>query len=306
MQQSLERSVLKALAYFDIFHYPLLEEEIHYFMDQEVCPEGLQPVLEQLIAARCIYRHGNFYSLRNDRSLVTRRLHGNAKAATLLPAAYKVAAFLYRFPFVRGIGISGSLSKNYADDQTDFDFFIVTGANRLWMARTLMHLFKKLSYLVGKQHWFCMNYYVDEAALSIEERNVFTAVELLTLVPVSGNDAMARFFRANEWAMQYFPNASRKKDPQQIIAYPWYKKLVEWCFQNRLGNWLDDYLMRVTSARWKQKEDAYKVNMKGNRMGLQTGKHFSKPNPVHFQKRVLDTYLQKIAAVEEMWMVCSN
>jgi hypothetical protein len=306
MQQSLERSVLKALAYFDVFHYPLLQEEIHYFMDQELSLQDLQPVLEQLIAARCVYRLGDFYSLRNDRSLVTRRLNGNRKATTMLVTAYKVAALLYRFPFVRGVGISGSLSKNYADDQTDFDFFIVTSADRLWIARTLMHLFKKLTYLVGKQHWFCMNYYVDEAALSIEERNVFTAVELLTLVPVSGNDTMHHFFKANDWAMHYFPNAHRRKDPQRLVGCPWYKKLAEWCFNHRLGNWLDDYLMRLTSRRWKQKEDAYKVNMKGNRMGLQTGKHFSRPNPVHFQKRVLETYRQKITAVEEIWMVCSN
>src|SRR5262249_18548698 len=161
--------------------------------------------LDQLIGARCIYQHGEFYSLNHDHSLVARRIKGNRHARTMLDTAYKVSALLYRFPFVRGIGISGSLSKNFADEKADIDFFIITSKNRLWIARTLMHLFKKLTYLAGRQHWFCMNYYVDEEAMLIEEKNIFTAIELLTLVPVAGNGTLDSFFHVNAWAMDYFP-----------------------------------------------------------------------------------------------------
>src|SRR5688572_16924359 len=165
MQQNLELSVLKVLAYFDLFNYPLLKEEVHFFLDHAVRKEAVDGAIDQLCIAGCIYQHGDFISLSTDGSLVTRRLKGNNHARTLLDTAYKVSSLLYRFPFVRGIGISGSLSKNFADDKADIDFFIITSANRLWIARTLMHLFKKLSYLAGRQHWFCMNYYVDEESL---------------------------------------------------------------------------------------------------------------------------------------------
>jgi predicted nucleotidyltransferase len=40
--------------------------------------------------------------------------------------ARKKAAFISKFPFIRGIFVSGSLSKNYADDKSDLDFFVVT------------------------------------------------------------------------------------------------------------------------------------------------------------------------------------
>jgi hypothetical protein len=93
---------------------------------------------------------------------------------------------LYRFPFVRGIGISGSLSKNYADEDADIDFFIITSRNHLWIARTFLHGLKKLSFLVGKQDWYCMNYFIDEEALVIAEKNIFTATEVVTLKPVCG------------------------------------------------------------------------------------------------------------------------
>jgi hypothetical protein len=306
MQVSLERSVLKVLAYFDMFNYPLLKEEVHFFLDHEVVIEDVESALQQLMSARCIYRHGEFYSLNHDRSLVTRRLKGNHHARNLLTTAYKVSALLYRFPFVRGIGISGSLSKNFADEQADIDFFIITKANRLWIARTLMHLFKKFTFLVGRQHWFCMNYYVDEEAMMIEERNIFTATELITLMPVAGNGTLDDFFHVNAWALDYFPNASLCNDRKKYNRYPWYKKFTEWMFSNRFGDMLDNYLMKLTSRRWKKKEQDGQVNMKGNRMGLRTAKHYSKPNPQHFQKKLLETYRQKMAAVEEKWTVCSN
>jgi hypothetical protein len=305
MQESLERSVLKVLAYFDMFNYPLLKEEVHFFLDHQVEAEEVTLALDQLIGAHCIYKHGEFYSLNHDRSQAARRIKGNRNARTLLGTAHKVSALLYRFPFVRGIGISGSLSKNFADDQADIDFFIITKANRLWIARTLMHLFKKLTYLAGRQHWFCMNYYVDEEAMQIEEKNIFTATELLTLVPVAGNGTLDNFFHTNAWAMDYFPNA-RRDQRKKFNKFPWYKKAAEWIFDNKMGNKLDNYLMKLTSKRWKKKEDSHQLNMKGNRMGLRTGKHFSKPNPYHFQEKVLEMYRQKLAAVEEKWAVCSN
>ncbi len=118
--------------------------------------------------------------------MVKRRQQGNLRAEQLLPKAMKIGRFLSVFPYVRGIGISGSLSKMYAHEKADFDFFIITKANRLWIARTFMHLFKKLTFLTGKQHYYCMNYYLDEKALKLRDQNIYTAVEAITLIPVSG------------------------------------------------------------------------------------------------------------------------
>lgn len=306
MQANVELSVLKTLAYFDLFNYPLLKEEVHFFLDSAICADEVNAALGQLVAADCIYRHGDFFSLNHDRSLVARRIKGNHKAGSLLHTAYKVSALLYRFPFVRGIGISGSLSKNFADENADIDFFIITQKNRLWIARTLMHLFKKLTFLVGRQHWFCMNYYVDEEAMLIEEKNIFTAIELLTLMPVAGNGTLDHFFHVNDWAGNYFPNATRSIPRKRFTRFPWYKRAAEWMLNNRVGDRLDNYFMKLTSRRWKKKEAAHKLNMKGNPMGLRNGKHFSKPNPHHFQKKLLELYMQKIRQVEEKWTVSVN
>src|SRR5882757_10031709 len=209
----LRSSILKVLAYFDLFNYPVSAEEILFFLDQDVQAPELDRVLEALIAGKYLFRLDRFYSLRDDPRAAERRIRGNKHAAELLVIADRVSRFLYQFPYVRGIGISGSLSKHFADENADIDYFIITRSNRLWIARSFMHLFKKWSFLTGKQHWYCMNYYVDEEALEIKERNIFTATEMITLLPASGNGGLVKFFDANDWTAHYFPHyRTRQKE----------------------------------------------------------------------------------------------
>ena len=186
----LRPSILKVVAYFDLFNYPVTLEEIRFFMDREAPAPALTPELDALVAEKRLFRLGAFYSLRNDPLLTERRLKGNRHADELLRIADRISRFLYQFPYVKGIGISGSLSKHYEDEDADIDYFIITSSNRLWIARTLMHLFKKWSFIRGRQHWYCMNYFVDEEALEIEEKNIFTATELITLLPACGNGGL--------------------------------------------------------------------------------------------------------------------
>jgi len=297
---NMQNSVVRVLAYFDMFAYPVSEEEIQFFLDREADPGLLREALQQLLLEKHVFRYDRFYSLRDDGSLAGKRIKDNQRAAAMMITARKVAAFLYRFPYVRGIGISGSLSKNVANEHADIDFFIITKANRLWIARTLMHLFKKLTFLVGRQHWYCMNYFVDEEALQIEEQNVFTAMELITLIPVSGNGTMQKFFTANEWATVYYPSYAGKASSSKTTCRQfWIKSGIEWLFNNRMGNRLDDYLMRLTSKRWNRKEDEKRININGRRMGLRTGKHYSKPNPAFMQHTLLSLYKNKLAAWEK-------
>jgi hypothetical protein len=294
MQGQPEHSVIKALAYFDIFNYPLTQEEIYNYINEPVAIEVVMATLLQLVEEKRIYRLGSFYSLQPDVALRTRRTIGNHKAEILLKTAYKVGGFLYQFPFVRGIGISGSLSKNFADKNTDIDFFIITHSNRLWIARTLMHLFKKLTFITGHQHWYCMNYYIDEEAMQIEEQNIFTAIELITLIPVCGNGTMHKFYHENNWIADYFPH--QKVSRQSILACRsgLFKRIVERLLNNRLGNAIDNMLMRITARRWNKKEQQHKTNDHGDRVGLYTGKHFARPNPHFFQKQVLESFEKKL------------
>ena len=290
----IENSILTTLAYFDVFNYPLTAKEIRSFLEHPINDPELYRALDGLLSANKIFKLGEFYSLQNSYSLVERRKKGNERAAGLLTKAKKIARLLYKFPYVRGVAVSGSVSKNFADEQADIDYFIITKADRLWIARTLLHLFKKNPFLKHRNEYYCMNYFIDEAGLVIEEKNIYTATELYTVIPIAGNGSMKKFFEANTWSHNFFPNLSLPDSKEEPNHSPRYKKLLESLFNNRFGNWLEDYFFRLTTKRWKKKEDEKRLNTKGELMGLKTGKHFSKPNPAFFHDWFMNKYQAKL------------
>ena len=295
--EGLEYSILRVLAYFDVFHYPLLINEINYFSDQHLPPEALPPVLDQLTAAGIIYNFDGFYTLHNDAGLIHKRIAENKRAAKLLPKARMVSNLLYYFPFVRVIGISGSLSKNVADPDADFDYFIITQAGRLWITRTLLILLRRCSILVGRQDWFCMNYFIDESCLQIPEQNIYTATEILTLILTKNNPTSHSFLEANNWVNRYFPNYLHKKAAllESGFTNP-VKKALEAMLNLAFFNQVDNWLMQLTMSRLTKKKRAGKlVTPKGKELLLPlSDKHYCKHNPEYLQADVLKAHAEKL------------
>lgn len=261
--------------------------------------KDLADELDFLCRQNLVNRHDEFYSLDDDPAHIGYRRKGNLLASKKIPQAKKAGAWLAAFPYVRAIGISGSLSKNFADERSDFDFFIITAKNRLWLARTFMHLFRKLAMLIGKHHMFCMNYYIDEEALEIREKNIFTAIELITLIPVRGHKEFQQLFAKNKWISDYFPTEPFVPgiiDPGRNPL----KRLIEFIFNNRAGNWLEDRLMKVTHTRWRQKTKNKRRNSQGILLGMDAGKHYAKPDPNHLQSKILAAYTLKMEELEKI------
>jgi len=270
-----------------MFNYPLRKEELIVFLDTRYERMVFEDALYSLCDAGIIHAVDEFYSLQKNIFLAERRKKGNERAAKKLKTAKKIARLLYGFPFVTGVAVSGSLSKNYADKDSDIDFFIITKPNRLWLARTFMHLFKKISFLAGKEHWLCMNYYIDESALEIKEKNIFTAIEVITLHPFYGNSTFKKFFTANKWSKSFFPAFFPRINAANDILKGIVKSLLEPVFDNRMGDWLNRMFMTITIKRWKKKADDHQRSYSGELMGLDGNEHYAKPDPSNFQQKIL-------------------
>ncbi len=292
--QHTKSDILSTLAYFDIFNHPLTKKEIWLFLPAYREQAELDDSLQALVNDAVIFKFGEMYSLSNDPEIIEVRKENNRNAATLIITAKKVASFLVKFPFVRGLGVSGSLSKNVANKSSDIDFFIVTAPNRLWIARSFMHCFKKFTFLFNKQHLFCMNYFIDEAEMEIEEKNIYTATEIVTLLPLQGAMTLERFYNANTWSKHYLPNQFMRVSIAENAKHFFPKYLIEKVFDNGFGNWLDDLLMNVTSKRWQRKTIVNKKNSRGITMSMIAGKHVAKPDPVFFQSGLLDKHCKKV------------
>jgi predicted nucleotidyltransferase len=274
-------------------------DEVYLFLPVKYDHGEFGYALRSLVIERLLYKFDKYYTLKNDPFLVERREKGNVKAAEMITIARKVGDLLIRFPYVRGIAISGSLSKNFADDDSDIDLFIITTKNRLWIARTIMHCFKKLTFLFKKEHYFCMNYYIDEQDLLIHEKNIYTATEIATLMPLHGETVFEQFYSVNGWTRAYLPNKCLRVATAKPVKSSLFKRSVEWFFNNRLGNSFDNMLMRITSKRWRKKMQLKKRNNRGIIMAMDAGKHYAKPDPVNFQAKLIVSYQAKITQVME-------
>ena len=291
----IKKNILATLAYFDVFNYPLTREEIGLFLPAKCDTIDFYMAMSCLVGCRLIYRFDRFYTLKNDPYLVKRRNDGNRRAAEMIKTARKVGNILIRFPYVRGIAISGSLSKNYADAESDIDLFIVTAPNRMWVARTLMDFLKKLTFLVNREHYFCMNYYIDEQQLEIAEKNIYTATEVVTLIPIQGDTTFADFFTANAWTRDYLPNHIMRISTAKPLSRLPLKSVIEWLLNNRLGELLDNKLMKITASRWEKKTREKRLNDHGVLLAMATGKHYAKPDPKNFQINLISRYETRIA-----------
>lgn len=291
---SVKKDILASLSYFDIFQYPLTQTEISQFLQNAHSNDSITIALQELAFESRVYKFDDYYSLHDNFSIIQRRKSGNLRAWSVLRTAEKIAAFLSAFPFVRGVAVSGSLSKNYADDHSDIDFFIITRKNRLWLARSFMHCFKKLALLLKKQDLFCMNYYIDEEALQIREQNIYTATEVATLLPLRGIETFRRFYDANRWYRGFLPNHSMRISYIKEAKKPWIKGITEFVFNNPFGNLLDYLLMKLTARRWRKKTEIGKRNKRGVVMGMDSAKHYAKPDPENFQKQLLELYRKRV------------
>ncbi len=292
-----KENILATLAYFDIFSYPLTRAEIYLFLGKKYNYDDFDDAVSCLLIEGAIHQFDRFFTLKNDHQLAVRRVEGNSKAEELIRKAKRVGNILIRFPYVRGVAISGSLSKNFADEYSDIDLFIITAKNRLWVARTLMHCLKKLTFLVNREHYFCMNYYIDEQELQIAEKNIYTAIEIGTLLPLEGDIVFEKFYAANTWTRDFLPNKNMRiasAKPSKIPALKW---LFEFLFNSWVGNALDTLLMKITARRWRQKTIHHKMNSHGQVLAMITGKHHSKPDPKNFQASLLLKYECKLDAL---------
>ena len=279
-------TLLKPILYFSLFKYPLTEEEIFNFSKAE-SKEQIKLDLIELVNDDIIYKIDDFYLTENNETLIKRRLEGNKMAKNIYQKALTVSRLISKFPYVEGVGISGSLSKGYYDDDGDIDFFIITSPKRLWIARTFLILYKKI-FLLNSRKYFCVNYFISSNALEIEEKNIFTATELTTLLPMFGNGSFHKFYDKNKWVESYLPNKTVTDGLSKLnlVKKPTVTKITEYFLDSKMGDWLDTVFLRITYHKWKIKfnhleERQFNVAMKST-------KNISKHHPLNFQRKVID------------------
>ena len=293
--------ILKPLLYFSIFNHPLKEEEVYQYSphrELRVVHEELKTALSKGI----IEKTEDFYHTHLSSDCIEKRKKGNQNAAIALIKAKKRAQFISRyFPFVEGIAISGSLSKGYFDKNSDVDYFIITKPNHLWTCRTFLILFKKI-FLLNSRKYFCMNYFITSEYLEIEEKNIFTATEIATLIPLYGDTIFKDFFETNQWYKDFIPNKKTNIETVLPLNKNSFTRFSEKTFTSSLGKIVEKTAFKTTLFFWKKKFK-HKMQPEDFELAFKSSKKVSKHHPSNFQKSVIDTLNKKYDFIKENFQI---
>lgn len=289
------QSVVRTLLYYHIFDYPLTAAEILRFSNHPW--NGLAEVehtAHDLVESSLIMADRGFFYIGED-SHVDERVADQARARAAFPQADKWSRLISRFPYVRGVAVSGTLSKGVMKETDDLDYLVFTEPDRVWLCRLLLMGFKKL-FLFNSHHRFCINYLLASDRLEIPDRDVFTATEIAWLLPTVNPSIYGRFIEANSWVGDHFPNwRPRSGDGVTPLAGGFLKAATESLIDFLGGRRLDNWAHRLISGRNKRRYSHLKVR---HEVALRSEKHVSKHHPRGFQERVLRRLDDEIGAFE--------
>jgi hypothetical protein len=143
-----------------------------------------------------------------------------------------------------------------------------------------------------------VNYFIGSETLEIPDRNIFTATELITLLPFYNRELYEQFFNANSWVKEFYPNSKPRQNPlvNAVGAHP-FRKFSESIINVLGGKTLDRFLYHFTHDHWNKKfstlnKEEFEVNMRSK-------ENVSKHHPQGFQFRVLNLFEENCRAFEE-------
>jgi len=202
--QQLHIAVLQTLRYFEFFEHALYSEEVHKYLTIKSTRDELSSTLKDLQKIGEIVSKEGLYAL--SQAHIELRLKHIKRNQKMMKAAKRVGAFIHRFPYVRGVYLSGSLSKHgVTGKDDDLDFFIITKAGRVWAAKFLLIAFKKIV-LLNSEKYFCINLLMSEEELVLNKKNIYIATEAASLVALTNESLLHAFLAANPWVQKQFPN----------------------------------------------------------------------------------------------------
>ena len=272
----LEQAILETLAYSDIFDYPLRIEELHRYISLPV----IRSELIEIINYRndLIKMLDGYYFLAGREHLIPLRQKREAASRPLFQRAIWYGHILASLPFIRLVGLTGSLALQNCDETADIDYLLVTTHGRVWMARAFALILGRLTALFGNT--LCPNLIISDQTLAWHKQDLYSARELCQMIPIFGAEVYAQLRQINSWTNSFLPNASSAPElgQKELADPPLFQSLFEWplrgAFGDRIEAWEGDRkIKRFTNQTGYGPETQFDRNIcQGNfdQHGLQT------------------------------------
>ena len=204
----LKEAIIKVIAFFDIFNYPLTVREI--WLNLSVRCE-LNEVMEVLNSIEKISYLNGFYFLAGQGKNVTERLNRYSFADRKFKRAILVAKIFRFIPWIKMIAIGNLLGAHNLKEDSDIDFFIVTEDKQIWLTRFFCASIAKLLGLRPRpeksRDKICLSFYVSDKAMDlknlmfnysgVDNKDIYFIYWLAGLTPIFEIGDINKFLEVN-------------------------------------------------------------------------------------------------------------
>ena len=224
----LQRAIVRTVAYFDMFDFPLTDFEVWKFISIKC---GLSDVRRALKELSSVQSKNGFYFLRGRSEIIKTRLKRYIYTYRKFKRAMRVAKIFKFIPWIKMIAISNIIGAHNLRDESDIDFFIITKTKKIWLTRFFCSSVAQTLGLRPKKgderDKVCLNFYVSEEMMDIsglmldsqggvghpigcptpKNNDIYFKYWLINLVPIyDAGNTYKNFIRENNWIKNYFPN----------------------------------------------------------------------------------------------------
>lgn len=230
---------IAALAYFDIFSFPLTRAELDLWAWQG-----------DFVKLPVDSHNGFFYLSGRDQIVLSRRHHYKISYRKIKRALFFTKIFRL-LPSVKMVAVCNSLGYFNARLDSDIDLFIIVKPGTIWLTRfwlqSLLKILKARPFDRGKRRdGVCLTFFLsanqlDIKHLSIVEPDVYLHYWSIQLIPIyDAGGYYEKFIQANDyWIKQhlpyylpYYPHQRLKVLPSKwswlfvILTVPWWEKFL--------------------------------------------------------------------------------
>jgi len=263
IKPELVESIMKAIAFFDLFDFPLNADEAMdylYKYDKPVHIKEVKATLNHLVSVGILVELKGYYVLFGRELIIeTRRTH-KFIAEKFWTRTKLYGTYMKAIPFVEMIAVCNNLAYDNPSELSDIDLYIVVKPGRMWLARFLITIV--LHFFGVRRHGdkiagrFCLSFFVTDEQLSMQQFEIkpedpYLVYWTKNLQPLYGEKVYQSFRNINrDWLNSY--GLKFTDSYQKHMYHPGkcrFKRLFEWFLKGLFGNLFEWFLKNTLKKK---------------------------------------------------------
>jgi hypothetical protein len=204
----MDKEILKTIAFFDLFDYPLTRYELWQYLNVKCNLDDIP-----------FDNKNGFYFLPGRENIIAERMKRYNYSNEKIKIAKKIINIFKLIPYIKMIAVSNVIGAHNLREGSDIDLFIITSSKRIWLTRFFCAGLAKILNLrptpKNKKNKICLSFYISEDHLNISDLklnndDLYFNYWLVGLVPIINKDNIyEKFIEANGWIDKFLPNITR-------------------------------------------------------------------------------------------------